>query len=67
MYTLAAGSPSLYLTRITYDQHDNVVEFDQEFWRYDVLEMAIEVHTEVVATALIVAALSPGNRVRFRL
>jgi hypothetical protein len=35
-----------------------VIEFDQEFWRYDVLEVAIEVHTEVVAAAPIAAMLS---------
>ena len=56
---VAAGTPGLYLTRTSYDQHDNVVEFDQEFWRYDVLEVAIEVRTEVVAAAPIVAALLP--------
>ncbi len=48
---VAAGTPGLYLIRITYDQDDNVIEFDQEFWRYDVLEVAVEVHTEVVAVA----------------
>ena len=46
---VAAGTPGLYLTRTTYDQHDNVVEFDQEFWRNDVLEVAIEVRTEALA------------------
>jgi len=34
-------------------------QYHQEFWHYDVLEVAIEVHTEVAATAPIVAALSP--------
>lgn len=55
---VAAGTPGLYLTRTTYDQDDNVVEFDQEFWRYDVLEVAIEVHREAVAAAPIAAVLS---------
>ena len=55
---VTAGTPGLYLTRATYDQHDNVVEFDQEFWRQDVLEVAIEVHTELFASAPIAAALS---------
>jgi DNA-binding GntR family transcriptional regulator len=52
---VAAGTPGLYLTRTTYDQDDNVVEFDQEFWRYDVLEVAIEVHTEAMAAAPVAA------------
>lgn len=56
---VAAGTPGLYLTRTTYDQHDNVVEFDQEFWRSDVLEVAIEVHSEAAATAPFPAPLSP--------
>jgi len=55
---VAAGTPGLYLTRITYDQHDNVVEFDQEFWRYDVLEVAVELHTELVASPAIGAVLA---------
>ena len=56
---VAAGTPGLYLTRTNYDQHDNVVEFDQEFWRSDVLEVAIEVHSEAAATAPFPAPLSP--------
>jgi len=48
---VAAGTPGLYLSRTTYDQHNNIVEFDQEFWRYDVLEVAIEVRTKTVASA----------------
>ncbi len=52
---VAAGTPGLYLTRTTYDQDDNVVEFDQEFWRYDVLEVAIEVHTQAMAAAPVAA------------
>jgi DNA-binding GntR family transcriptional regulator len=49
---VTAGTPGLYLTRTTYDQHDNVIEFDQEFWRHDVLELEIDVETEAVVTAL---------------
>ena len=49
---ITAGTPGLYLTRTTYDQHDNVIEFDQEFWRHDVLELEIDVETEAVASAL---------------
>ncbi|MBU2964105.1 UTRA domain-containing protein [Amphritea sp. 2_MG-2023] len=40
---VVAGAPCLYLTRASYDQHDNIVEFDQEFWRHDVLEISMEV------------------------
>jgi len=54
---VATGTPGLYLSRTTYDQHDDVVEFDQEFWRHDVLELAVEVHTAGVASAPIAAAL----------
>jgi len=46
------GTPGLYLTRTTYDQHDNVIEFAQEFWRHDVLELEIDVETDAVAVAL---------------
>jgi len=52
---VAAGTPGLYLTRTTYDQHDNVVEFDQEFWRQDVLELVVEVHREVAVAAPVAA------------
>jgi DNA-binding GntR family transcriptional regulator len=40
---VVAGTPCLYLTRASYDQHDNIIEFDQEFWRHDVLEISMEV------------------------
>jgi DNA-binding GntR family transcriptional regulator len=52
---VAAGTPGLYLTRTSYDQHDNVVEFDQEFWRQDVLELIVEVHREVAVAAPVAA------------
>lgn len=39
---VVAGAPGLFLTRASYDQNDNIVEFDQEFWRHDVLEISIE-------------------------
>jgi len=39
---VAAGTPGLFLTRASYDQHDNIVEYDQEFWRHDALEISIE-------------------------
>lgn len=42
---VAAGTPSLYVARTIYDQFGNVVEFDQEFWRHDVLDIMVDVHT----------------------
>jgi DNA-binding GntR family transcriptional regulator len=35
----AAGTPSIYLIRTNYDQDDNIIEVDQEFWRHDALEI----------------------------
>lgn len=43
---VAVGTPGLYLARTTLDQFNNVIEFDQEFWRHDVLEVEVDVHTE---------------------
>jgi DNA-binding GntR family transcriptional regulator len=40
---VVAGAPGLFLTRTSYDQNDQVVEFDQEFWRHDIIEIALEV------------------------
>ena len=40
----AAGVPGLYVGRVARDQHGNLVEFDQEFWRHDVLEIRVQVH-----------------------
>ena len=37
---VAAGTPSLYLSRAIFDQFNRVVEIDQEFWRHD----AIDIH-----------------------
>ncbi len=39
---VAPGAPSLYLSRIIYDQFDNIIEFDQEFWRHDALEICVD-------------------------
>lgn len=36
------GTPGLLLTRCSYDQDGNVVEFDQEYWRHDVLNIKIK-------------------------
>lgn len=43
---VVAGTPCLYLSRTSYDQHGNVVEYDQEFWRHDVLQISIEVNVD---------------------
>lgn len=42
---VAVGTPGLYLTRTILDQYDNVIEFDQEFWRHDVLEVEVDTYT----------------------
>ena len=43
---VAAGIPGLYLARTSFDQSNNVIEFDQEFWRHDVLEICVDVHAD---------------------
>ena len=43
---VAAGTPGLYLARASFDQSNNVIEFDQEFWRHDVLEICVDVPAE---------------------
>jgi len=40
---VAAGTASLYLSRIIHDQFDQVIEFDQEFWRHDALDVWVEI------------------------
>ena len=40
---VAAGTPGLYLTRTSFDQLNNVIEFDQEFWRHEALEICVDV------------------------
>jgi DNA-binding GntR family transcriptional regulator len=40
---VAAGTPGLFLTRTRYDRNGTVVEYDQEFWLHDALEISIEV------------------------
>jgi DNA-binding GntR family transcriptional regulator len=42
---VSPGTPSLYLSRVIYDQFDNVLEFDQEFWRHDALEICVNIHS----------------------
>ena len=46
MLNAAAGAPSLYVSRVIYDQFGKVVEVDQEFWRHDVLYIMVDVHTD---------------------
>ncbi len=38
---VAAGTPSLYLSRTILDQFNEVVELDQEFWRHDAIEICV--------------------------
>ena len=40
---VVAGTASLYLSRIIHDQFDEAIEFDQEFWRHDALDIWVEV------------------------
>ncbi len=49
---VAVGTPGLYLTRTTLDQFDNIIEFDQEFWRHDVLEVEVDTDTHGDVTGL---------------
>ncbi|TEB85640.1 UTRA domain-containing protein [Pseudomonas aeruginosa] len=39
---LAPGSSALYLERLSYAEGQRVVEFDQEFWRPDALEIVLD-------------------------
>ena len=45
----AAGTPSIYLIRTNYDQDDNIIEVDQEFWRHDALELTASSQLEAKA------------------
>jgi DNA-binding GntR family transcriptional regulator len=38
---VAVGTPSLYLSRAILDQFNEVVELDQEFWRYDAIDICV--------------------------
>lgn len=40
------GTPGLYLTRTSFDQFNNVIEFDQEFWRHEALEIYVDVSSK---------------------
>ncbi len=37
----------LALARIGFDELDNVIEFDQEFWRHDVQEISVDVDNQL--------------------
>ncbi len=38
---VAAGTQGLYLSRTILDQFNEVVEFDQEFWRHDAIDICV--------------------------
>lgn len=40
---VTAGSPALTITRINRDQQDRVIDCDIEYWRYDALQIDVEV------------------------
>lgn len=40
---VTAGSPALAITRINRDQQDRVIDCDVEYWRYDALQIDVEV------------------------
>ena len=42
---VAIGTPSLYLSRAILDQFNEVIEYDQEFWRYDAIDICVSVAT----------------------
>ena len=50
---VAAGLPGLYLSRICFDQLNNVIEFDQEYWRHDALEVHVDVDVDESLDALV--------------
>ena len=40
---VAAGSPALFITRINRDRKDRVIDCDLEYWRFDALQIDVEV------------------------
>ena len=40
------GVPGFYLARTSFDQSNEVIEFEQEFWRHDVMEICVDVHAD---------------------
>lgn len=43
---VAAGTPSLYLSRTILDQSGEIFELDQEFWRHDAIDICVSAATE---------------------
>ncbi len=46
---VAVGTPGLYLSRTSFDQFNNVIEFDQEFWRHEALEIYVDVPSQKIS------------------
>lgn len=44
---VVAGTPGLFLTRTSYDTDDNIVEYDEEFWRHDALKISLDVQNKL--------------------
>ncbi|WP_369789157.1 UTRA domain-containing protein [Rouxiella sp. WC2420] len=40
---VTSGSPALVITRINRDQQDRIIDCDLEYWRYDALQIDVEV------------------------
>jgi DNA-binding GntR family transcriptional regulator len=38
---VAVGTPSLYLSRTVLDQFNEIIEYDQEFWRHDAIDICV--------------------------
>ncbi len=38
---VAVGTPSLFLSRTILDQHNEVIELDQEYWRHDAIDICV--------------------------
>ncbi len=38
---VVVGTPSLYISRAILDQYNEVIEFDQEFWRHDAIDICV--------------------------
>jgi len=47
---VTAGTPSLYLSRAILDQFNEVIEFDQEFWRHDAIDICVSARGDSKAT-----------------
>lgn len=40
---VSGGTPGLFLTRSSYDADDNIIEYDEEYWRHDALAISLDV------------------------